>query len=75
MEHYHGKAQRELDGCFFRVKRDSGYENVCFTDLTPEEQDSLMLGRSEEWLRSLCKYLAEVISNIGEQFDLKGDFH
>ena len=41
-----------------------------FSDLTPEEQDEIMKGRSEEWLKSMCKILAKTISMLGEQFDI-----
>lgn len=30
--------KRELCGIYFRVKRDGKYENICFTDMTEEEQ-------------------------------------
>lgn len=61
---------RNLDGCYFRVKRDDKWQNICFTDLTHEERDKVLEGRTAEWLKSLCVYLADVISGIGEQFDL-----
>lgn len=64
---------RKLDGCYFRVKRDGEWENICFTDLTDEERDKVLDGRSEKWLRSLCKHLTHVIQGIGEEFDLRGE--
>lgn len=30
----------------------------------------MMNGRSEEWLKSLAKQLANTFNNIGEQFDI-----
>jgi len=63
--------KRNLDGVYFRIKNEDGrWDNICFSDLTDEQKDEMMNGRSEEWLKSLCKHLANVISKIGEQFDL-----
>ena len=61
---------RNLDGVFFRIKRGEQYENVCFSDLTEAEQDEMMDGKSEGWLKSLCKILAKSLYEIGEQFDI-----
>ena len=36
---------RKLDGVFFRIKRNGVFENVCFSDLTDEEMDSMLSGR------------------------------
>ena len=58
--------KRNLDGVYFRM----GTENICFSDLTPEQQDKVMQGRSEEWLKNMCKILAKVIADIGDQMDL-----
>lgn len=48
---------RNLDGYYFRVKRDGKWDNVCWSDMTDEERDEQMTNRSEEWLKSLCKGL------------------
>ena len=61
---------RNLDGCYFRVKRNGKWESVCFSDLTEEERESVLSDRNEKWLKSLCCYLADTIKNIGEQLDL-----
>ena len=57
---------RALDGVYFRI----GKENICFSDLTEEQQDEVMKNRSEEWLKSLCKILAKTLKDIGDQFDI-----
>lgn len=61
---------RKLDGVFFRIKRDGQWHNICFSDLTEAEQNHVMAGRSEEWLKSLACILADVIRKIGDQFDI-----
>ena len=61
---------RDLDGVYFRVKRDGKWENVCFSDLTELEMDRVLENRSEEWLRNLCKTLGSRLKQIGHQFDI-----
>lgn len=58
--------KRDLDGVYFRI----GKENICFSDLTEEQQEEVMKNRSDEWLKSLCKLLAKTIKEIGDQFDI-----
>lgn len=62
--------KRNLDGVYFRVKRNGKWDNVCFSDMTKEERNDVMENRDCEWLKSMCQILADVITNIGEQFDL-----
>lgn len=56
--------QRNLDGYYFRVKREDKYEAICFTDLTDEETIAMLDGRSDEWLTSLLVGLLEVLNAI-----------
>lgn len=60
------RIRRNLDGGYFRI----GTENICFSDLTEEQQDEVMNGRSEEWLKSLCKVLAKRLREVGDIFDI-----
>jgi len=65
--------KRSLDGVYFRMKNEDGkWDNICFSDLTDEQKDEVMKDRSEEWLKSMCKILANVIKEIGEAFDIIG---
>lgn len=64
------KRTRNLDGVYFRIQRDGLWQNICFSDLTEEEMDSVMEGRTEDWLRSMCKILGNTIYDIGEQLDI-----
>jgi len=64
---------RNLDGCYFRVKRGDKYENVCCSDLSPAERELAMFeNRSAEWWRSLANHLADRIQLMGELFDIVG---
>lgn len=64
------KKQRNLDGCYFRVKRGDKYESVCFSDLTAEEREEICKDRPAEWLKSLAYHLADTIQIIGDEFDI-----
>lgn len=61
---------RNLDGVFFRIKRNGFFDNVCFSDLTEEEMDSMLSGRDVKWLKSLCKILGKTIKKIGDDLDI-----
>ncbi len=63
---------RDLDGIYFRVKRDEKWDNVCFSDLTDEEMDTVLEGRDIEWLKSVCKILGRTIKRIGDELDICG---
>lgn len=62
--------RRELDGVFFRIKTENGYENICFSDLTEEQQDEVMDGKNEQWLKSMCKILASCLRDIGDELNM-----
>ena len=58
--------RRNLDGVYFRI----GTENICFSDLTEEQQNEIMKDRDVEWLKSMCKILAKTIKDIGDELDI-----
>lgn len=62
--------KRNLDGVYFRVKRNDVWDNICFSDMTGKERDVVMENRDSEWLKSMCQILADTIANIGEQLDI-----
>jgi len=62
--------KRDLDGVYFRIKRNEKFDNICFSDLTELEQDDVMKDRSEEWLIALCKILSNTIRYIADSFDI-----
>lgn len=63
---------RNLDGVYFRVRRNGKYENICFSDLTGGEMKQVMDGKGEEWLKNLCIILGETIHRIGDELDIEG---
>ena len=62
--------KRDLDGCYFRVKRDGRWGNVCFSDLTAEEIEEIIGSRSAEWWKSLACHLGERLRMVGDKFDI-----
>ena len=55
---------RNLDGVYFRIKRDDKWQNICFTDLTEEETEEILKDRSDEWIKSMIDILCEVFQNV-----------
>nr|DAK07329.1 MAG TPA: hypothetical protein [Bacteriophage sp.] len=68
-------TNRNLDGCYFRIRRGEKYENLCFSDLTRNEQEELLKDKSPEYIQELAIRLAETLRQIGDQFDLIGGFN
>ncbi len=66
-------ARRNLDGVYFRVCRDDKWENVCFSDLTHAEMETVMENRDIDWLKSLSIQLGRRIRNIGDEMDIVCD--
>lgn len=65
-------TNRNLDGIYFRVKRNEEYENVCFSDLTEAERDEICKDRPSEWYKNVAYHLAERLKDIGNTFDIVG---
>ncbi len=63
---------RNLDGIYFRVKRNGKYENVCFSDLTEEQRDEICKDRPAEWYKSIAYHLAERLKEIGDAYEIIG---
>ena len=61
---------RNLDGVYFRIKRDDHYESICFSDLTENEREEILSGKSIEWVKALCYILADSLKEIGDRFDI-----
>lgn len=64
------QIKRNLDGIYFRVKRDEKWDNVCFSDMTQDEMENVMNNRDIDWLKSMCIQLGKTIRNIGDQLDI-----
>lgn len=64
---------RNLDGVYFRVYRDGKWQSLCFSDLTNDEREEVIQDKPVEWLKQMCRILADTIRNIGDTFDLMGE--
>ena len=61
---------RELDGVYFRIKRNDKWHNICFSDLTEEEMREVMSGREKQWLEELCVILGKTLRRMGDMFNI-----
>lgn len=61
---------RDLDGAYFRVKRNGKWQNISFSDLTESEMYEVIDGKGMMWLRNMCVFLGQTIRKIGDEFDL-----
>lgn len=64
------KEQRNLSGIYFRVKRPAGFKNVCFEDLSADEQKQAVADYNKDRLFSLAQLLANTLNEIGNHFDI-----
>lgn len=61
---------RNLDECYFSIKRDDAFVNVCFSDMTEAERGKVMSNKTVPWLIGLCNHLAESLHSMGDAFDI-----
>lgn len=60
-------VQRDLDGVYYRQKRGKKFCNVCFTDLTKEEQEEILKKYDTKQLCRMAYLMADTICKIDEQ--------
>ena len=63
--------ERNLDGIYFRIKRDDKWMNLCFTDLTEEEQKEVLKNKSQDFILHLALAMAKRLREVGDQLGLK----
>lgn len=61
---------RELDGVYFRVKRNNKWQNICFSDMTEDEMREVINGRDKQWLEELCIILGKTLRKMGDMFNI-----
>lgn len=62
---------RNLDGIYFRVERDGKWQNLCFSDLTEDEQRKVLKDKSQDFILQLTLILAKRLREVGDKFDLQ----
>ncbi len=60
-------VQRDLDGVYYRQKRDGKWTNVCFTDMTDEEQSAVLEKYDVRQLTRMAYLMADVVKTIDEE--------
>ena len=61
---------RNLDGAFFRVKRDGKWKNICFSDMSTEERLEVLKDKDIEFVKRLCLIMADELKQVGDEFDI-----
>ncbi len=69
------KKQRNLDGVYFRVKRDGRWQTICYSDMEQRERDEIARKKMEtstpaeqaQWWRSMADLLADQLYDMGER--------
>lgn len=63
---------RELCGAYYRAERDGKWQNVCFSDMTPEEMDSTLARMNYETTRGLLEIEVGAAHNLVEFLESEG---
>jgi len=63
--------ERNLDGIYFRIKRDDKWMNLCFTDLTEEEREKVLKDKSQDFVLQLALAMAKRLREVGDQLGLQ----
>ena len=61
---------RNLDGIYFRVERDGKWQNLCFSDLTEDEQRKVLKDKSPDFVLQMALNMAARLREIGDQLHL-----
>lgn len=64
------KEYRSLSGVFFREKVGEKWENICFEELSEASQDRILNEKNPEFVKNLCKIMANTVRDLGEKFDI-----
>ena len=62
---------RNLDGIYFRVERDGKWQNLCFSDLTEDEQRKVLKDKSHDFVLQMALNMAARLREIGDQLNLE----
>lgn len=66
------KEKRSISGIYFRYQNPENgrWENWTFEDLPDDKQDEILSQKSQEFVKNLCKSLANTINQIAQQFNI-----
>ena len=71
-------TKRDLDGIYFRVKRNGKWDSICYTDMTDEERETVVAARVRDrkpeeqaaYWKSMANIMAGKLRDVGDQLDL-----
>lgn len=58
---------KELDGIYYRVKRDNQYVNICLSDLTQEEREEILSKKPIEYLYAIIEVLISKLRELDDE--------
>lgn len=58
---------KELDGIYYRVKRDNQYVNICLSDLTQEEREEILSKKPIEYLYAIIEVLVSRLRELDDE--------
>ena len=61
---------RDMDGVYFRVKRDGEFKAICWSDLIDDERDQMGEGRPLEWWRNMALIMTRQLRWVADELDL-----
>lgn len=70
MDNTNYPKQRGIDGIYYRVNRNDKQEDVCFTDLTVDEQKRMLETLDNEALKKTCLILADTVRAVGDLYNI-----
>jgi hypothetical protein len=67
------KTKRNLSGIYFRSKNEvtNKWDNVCFEDLSADEQHIILTIKDKGFTERLAQRLADTLNEIGEEFNIE----
>ena len=77
--YYDGYPEKRcLCGVYFRVQRNGEWQNICWTDMLPEEREEIAERRAEHttieeqlaWWRNMVGTLTDALREVGDELDL-----
>lgn len=61
---------RNLDGIYFRVERNGKWEDLCFSDMTEDEQREVLKDKPIGFITEVALEMAKRLHEIGDQLDI-----
>lgn len=63
------ESGKKLDGIYYEMRDVDGWLKTAFEDMSDEEMDMIFEGKSDEWLKTMCKILGHALYHVGDLYD------